>query len=198
MEPVFGGQSMVAPLRRVLMRRPDESFSVTEPGKWHYTGTPDLERALSEHDTFRQILGNLGVETKMHDEPLPGLADAIYVFDPALITDAGAILLRMGKRLRQGEEAALGRIFKKHGIPLLGRLSEPATAEGGDMFWIDRNTLAVGIGFRTNREGVRQIEQLLRPFHINILTADLPYFQGPEACLHLMSLISFADHDCGI
>jgi dimethylargininase len=193
MRPLYGGQSMVAPLLKVLMREPDENFCVPDPDKWHYTGTPHLQRARSEHRELKQIIESLGVETVLHDESLPGKADSIYVFDPALITDAGAILLNMGKRLRRGEETALGRIFEKNGIPILGRLSEPATAEGGDMFWLDRNTLAAGVGFRTNRDGIRQIGNLLRPFDITLLTADLPFYQGPDACLHLLSLISMID-----
>ena len=66
------------------------------------------------------------------------------------------------------------------------------------MFWVDKKTLAIGIGFRTNAAGVRQIENLLKPYGIDIITADLPFFHGPEACLHLLSLISLIDEHLAV
>jgi len=184
---------MVAPLKRVLMRMPDQSFGIADPQKWHYTAKPDLENARKEHRDFAQILINLGVDVSYHDKPMDGLADALYVFDPVLITDAGAVLLRMGKQLRQGEITGMKSCLAGLGIPVIGMLEPPALAEGGDIFWIDNRTLAIGIGFRTNRAGVRQIETLLKQFGIDILGVDLPYHHGPDACLHLLSLISLVD-----
>jgi len=189
----FGGHSMVTSLQRVLIRLPDETFCVADPEKWHYTGTPDLQNARLEHRKLTEILENLGVEIIRYEAPLPDMADAIYVFDPVLIVDAGIILLRMGKKLRRGEEIMLGKRLEELNIPVIGQLQEPAIAEGGDMFWIDHQTLAIGLGFRTNKAGVQQIEHLLKPYRIEVLTADLPYFQGPDSCLHLLSLISLID-----
>src|SRR5258706_3220627 len=108
-EALFGGQSMVGPLRRVLVRRPDGAFVVGDPELWHYAGRPDLAQAQQEHDALVAILLRAGAEVIYHDEPQEGRADAIFVFDPALITDAGAVILRMGKALRRGEEAAMAR-----------------------------------------------------------------------------------------
>ena len=47
----------------------------------------------------------------------------------------------------------------------------------------------MGLGFRTNREGLRQLSCILGP-EIEIVPVELPYYHGPDACLHLMSLIS--------
>ena len=104
---------MVAPLKKVLMRRPDHTFCIKNPEEWHYSATPDLENALFEHREFAGILEMLGVEVVYHDKKLFNLADAIYVYDPALITDAGAILLRMGKELRRGEESGIENRLKR-------------------------------------------------------------------------------------
>ena len=54
-------------------------------------------------------------------------------------------------------------------------------------------TLLVGHGYRTNREGIRQMRDLLRPHGVEVLEAPLPYGPGPSACLHLMSLFSVLD-----
>lgn len=186
----YGCQSMVDPLRRVLVRRPDAAFAVADPAAWHYTDRPDLGLAQAEHDAFVGLLRNAGVEIVYHDLPQPGRADAIFVHDPAIVTDRGAILLRMGKKLREGEEVAMGRRFEEIDLPILYELHDDARAEGGDLVWVDHDTLAVGQGFRTNEEGLRQLNEALTPLGVTAVPADLPYGQGPDACLHLMSLIS--------
>lgn len=194
----YGCQSMVDPLRRVLVKRPDEVFGSADPAIWHYTSRPDLAEAQREHDALTEILRVAGAEVVDHAEPQPGRADAIYVFDPALVTDRGAVILRMGKALRRGEEAALARRFEALGIPILATLDGTATAEGGDLLWLDHRTLAVGQGFRTNAEGARQLREALAPLGVQVVPVELPYWTGPEACLHLLSLISLVDHDLAV
>lgn len=194
----YGAQSMVAPLRRVIVRRPDEAFAVADPAAWHYAGRPDLPAAQAEHDAFVAVLREHGAEVIYADAPQPGRADSIFVHDPALVTDAGAVLLRMGKALRVGEEAALGAALERAGVPILGRLEGAALAEGGDLLWLDERTLAAGVGFRTNAEGVRQLQALLAPLGVTVLPVELPWYQGPEACLHLMSLISLVAADLAV
>ena len=189
---------MVAPLRRVLVRRPDEAFGVVDPAVWHCTSRPDLAEARREHDALVEILRAAGAEVIEHAAPQPERADAIFVFDPALITDQGAVLLRMGKALRRGEEEAIGRRLQEVGVPILGALHGEATAEGGDLLWLDRRTLAAGHGFRTNAEGLRQLWETLDPLGVEVLPVELPYFGGPEACLHLLSLISLVDDDLAV
>jgi N-dimethylarginine dimethylaminohydrolase len=183
----FGGQSEFARLRRVVVRTPDQAFGDADPAQWHYTGRPDLGLARAEHAALVQLLTEAGVEVIHHTSPL-NLADAIYVYDPVLIADRGAILLRMGKALRRGEEAALGQVLTGAGVPILGRLRSDAMAEAGDTLWLDPETLAVGVGFRTNAEGVEQLRALLPD--VRVVPVDLPYHHGPDACLHLKSLIS--------
>ncbi len=189
----YGAQSMIGPLRRVMVRRPDEEYAGADPGEWHYSASPDLEKSRREHDSLAALLENAGAEVLYHDEPLPGLADAIYVFDPVLVTDRGTVVLSMGKRLRRGEEEPLARALEALGVPVLGSLHGPARVEGGDLLWIDHDTLAAGIGFRTNREGVRQLGGILADAGITVVPVELPYHSGPNACLHLLSLISIVD-----
>ena len=194
----YGSQTMVEPLRRVLVKRPEEAFAVDDPAPWNYAGRPDLEEARREHGALVEILRGAGAEVIDHPEPQPGRADAIFVFDPALVTDRGAVILRMGKELRRGEEAALARRFREVGVPILAELHGEATAEGGDLLWLDRRTLAVGQGFRTNAEGLRQLEEVMAGLGVDVLPVPLPYFTGPAACLHLLSLISLVDHDLAV
>lgn len=192
----FGGQSMIEPLRRVLVKRPDEAFAVQDPERWHYASRPDLDEARREHDALVEILAGAGAEVIDHPEPQPDRADAIFVFDPVLVTGRGAVILRMGKELRRGEEAALARRLGEIGVPILAELGGEALAEGGDLLWLDERTLAVGQGFRTNAEGLRQLREILTG--VEVLPVELPFFTGPEACLHLLSLISVVDRDLAV
>lgn len=194
----YGAQSMVDPLRRVLVRRPDDAFAVDDPEAWHYTARPDLAAARAEHDALVGLLRDAGAEVLFHDAPLPTHADAIYVFDPVLITERGTVVLSMGKPLRQGEEAALTDRLTALGVPVLGRLDGDARAEGGDLLWLDRHTLVVGLGFRTNAAGAAQLRACLEPQGVRVLTTELPYHLGPDACLHLLSSISMVDHDLAV
>jgi dimethylargininase len=189
----YGGQSMVWSLKKVLVRAPDMSFDVKDPNLWHYTAKPNLQLAIDEHKDFVKILKDQGIEIIYHKQKLEGLADSIFVHDPALLTDHGAIILKMGKPLRCGEEGGIRKQFEELKIPILAQLTGKATAEGGDCLWLDQNTLVVGRGYRTNQEGIEQIRQILKPYNISVLSFDLPYDQGREACLHLQSLISLVD-----
>ena len=189
----FGSQSMIAPLRKVLVKRPDEAFAVKDPAAWHYTAQPDLTIAQEEHDGLVELLRQAGAEICYHDEIQADHADAIFTFDPALVTDSGAIMLSMGKTQRRGEEEVMARRFQSLGIPILYTLHGEARAEGGDLLWLDHETLAVGLGFRTNTKGLRQLREALTNINVTVISVDLPYYTGPEACLHLLSLISIVD-----
>ena len=198
MARTYGAQGMVGRLRRVMVRRPDEAMAAADPACWHYAAPIDLNEARAAHDVLVAALRAWDVEVLFHDDPLPEHSDAVFVFDPALVTDAGTLLLRMGKDLRRGEEEALGRSLERHGVPLLGRIDGEGRVEGGDTLWLDHDTLAVGRGFRTNAEGVRQLRALLAPLGVDVVDFDLPFFTGPEACLHLLSLISPVDVDLAV
>jgi len=188
---------MVAPLRRVLVRAPDESFGSADPARWHYTARPDLGRARDEHARLVALLRTAGAEVLDHEEPLPDHADALFVHDPVLVTDRGALLLRMGKLLRRGEEEVIGRALGRAGVPVVGRLEGDALAEAGDCLWLDASTLAVGRGLRTNPAGVAQLRALLGDA-VEVIEVPLPLCSGPEACLHLMSLISLVAEDLAV
>ena len=194
----YGSQSMIAPLRTVLVKRPEQTFAVSDPTAWHYTARPDATTAQQEHDALVELLRQNGTEVVYHDLPQPDHADAIFTFDPALVTDHGAIMLSMGKSLRRGEEAAMARRFEQMGIPVLFSLHGNARAEGGDLLWVDHDTLAVGLGFRTNAEGFHQLREVLSKIGVKVIPVELPYYTGPEACLHLLSLISIVAENTAV
>src|SRR5437016_5754344 len=46
------------------------------------------------------------------------------------------------------------------------------------------------------REGkkLRQLREALTKIGVTVIPVELPYYSGPETCLHLLSLISIVDH----
>jgi len=194
----YGSQNMVEPLKKVLVRRPDEAFGGADPALWHYVSQPDLEKAQAEHDALVATLRETGCEVFYHQASLPEHADAIFTHDPVIVTDEGSIILRMGKEQRRGEEAAIGATLEELDVPTLATLEGEATAEGGDLLWLDHDMLAVGRGYRTNAEGLRQLTAALRPVGVETVEVQLPHGDGPISCLHLMSIISMLDHDLAV
>lgn len=192
----YGSQSMVHHLRRVMVRKPDQSFGLADPERWHYTRRPDLGLAIQEHERLVRILDDFGAEVIFHDEYLSEHADSVFVHDPVLVCDQGAVILKMGKVLRRGEEAAIGASLESAGVPIHYRMQADALCEGGDLLWVDQNTLAVGLGYRTNPEGLRQLSLALPG--VELIPVQLPYYRGPEACLHLMSTISIVAEDLAV
>src|ERR687887_863491 len=157
---LYGCQSMTATLRRVLVRAP----RAEDCARWRELGwraEPDAAALAAEHEAFATELADFGAEVVYAEEPLPGALDAIYAYDPALVADAGAILLRPGKELRRAEPAALGRDLERAGVPIAARLEAPALAEGGDTLWLDERTLLVGLGYRTNEAGANALRRAL-------------------------------------
>jgi N-dimethylarginine dimethylaminohydrolase len=105
-----------------------------------------------------------------------------------LIADDGAFLLRLGKEQRVDEALALEPALAQASVPIAARMEAPATADGGDMFWLDAETLLVGRGYRTNDAGIGTIRAVLP--EANVLAFDLPHLNGRGEVLHLMSLVS--------
>jgi dimethylargininase len=189
----WGGHSMVAPLRSVIVTVPTIP---SDPNAWEafgYIGPVDEEEASREHHDFRALLAAAGCEVLSAGATDPTLQDAIFTFDPSIVTDAGAILCRMGKPLRRAEVDLAEQAYDRLGVPIVGRIHAPGTVEGGDCLWLDERTLVVGRGYRTNAEGIRQLTQLLQPLGVQVVAVDLPHWNGPEECLHLLSFISMVD-----
>lgn len=186
----YGSQDMSSPLRRVLMRRPGSSLLSANPDEWHYGPRFDAQKALRQYDTFAGLVAKSGPDIVWIEDRGDGLADAMFTHDPSLMTEEGALILNMGKALRKREPALHEDVYRKAGIPILGRIETPGTVEGGDCIWVDRTTLAIGRGVRSNQAGIDQATAILKPLGVSVMTFDLPLWAGEAACLHLMSVMS--------
>jgi N-dimethylarginine dimethylaminohydrolase len=188
----FGGQTQVAPLRRVLVRSPE----TVDLGRWRGYGwlaEPDAAVAAKQHDALCEILREAGAEVLFATADAGGDPDAVYTCDPAIMSDRGALVLRPGKEVRRVESGAIEQDLRALDVPVALEMAEPATAEGGDTMWLDERTLLVGRSYRTNEAGIDALRDALPG--VDVLAFDLPYLKGPDACLHLLSLLSPLDLD---
>jgi len=181
----YGVTSMTAPLRRVLVREPALHGDFAGAA-WR---EPDPAALARQHEAFVELLDRLGPSVEVAGA-LDGQVDSVYMHDPVLVTGRGAIPLRMAKPARQAEPAAMATELERLGVPVLGTLAEPAYADGGDRFWLDDATMAIGLGYRTNLAGVEAVRRLVEPEGVTVEAYDMPHDQGPGFVLHLQSFLS--------
>lgn len=199
----YGCQSMVGKIDTIIIKHPEEAFISQEnlDQKWkpfNYVSCPDYEKSLKEYSRFEEIIQE-HVENVHYlpQDDNTGL-DSTYAHDTCKITSKGAIMFTVGKELRRGETGATKKFLEGIGVPILGEISGEGTMEGGDVVWLDEKTVAVGRGYRTNYEGIRQFRELTKDVVDEFIVVELPHGDGPDECLHLMSVISMVDHDLAV
>jgi dimethylargininase len=191
----WGAQSMTAPLREVLVKAPGPAFgrAFDDPATG-FLRPVDLDRARREHDGLVDTLTRLGSIVHVLDAETDD-PDLVYVFDPLLVADGGAIPLRPGKPNRAGEPDVLESWTRARGIPTLGRIEAPGTLEGGDTFWLRPDLLCIGRTLRTNDAGARQLAEIVGG---DVRVFDVPYWKGPAELVHLLSVISPVADDMAV
>ncbi len=199
----YGCQSMVDEIKLVLLKHPRDTHidQATIDAQWKslaYLGRPSFEKVVPEYDHFIDLLSQHGMEMCFLPRAADTSLDSVYAHDPVVIANRGAILCNMGKPARQGEAAAAGAFVAQLGLPILGEITDTGHLEGGDVLWVDKRTVAVGEGYRTNAEGIRQLRALLADAVDEIIPVPLPHWTGPDDCLHLLSMISPVDHDLAV
>jgi len=195
-------QSDSAFLKRVVLKHARDAF-VDQPSvdtQWralNYLAPPEFDAACRESDAFSSLLGELGVEVARMPAADIGL-DSLYVRDASVVCDRGVILCSMGKAARRREPEAARATYDSLGVPVLGAIEGDGRLEGGDVVWVGSRAVAVGRGYRTNDEGIRQLTAMLGDAVDEVLTVPLPHWNGPDDVFHLMSVISPLDRDLAL
>ena len=196
----YGCQNMVDPIRRVLVKHPKDAYQNqiklnNQSSQLNYLSVPNFDKALADYETLVGLLESSGAEVHYLPSDDSTTLDSIYTHDPCIVSNGGVILCNMGKRDRLSEPSAMETYYQSIDIPILGRIEAPGTLEGGDVVWINERIVAVGEGYRSNAEGIRQFQALLGNLVEKVITVPLPHWTGPAECLHLMSNVSPIDHD---
>lgn len=191
---------MVNSVERILLKHPRDAFLSqqkinSESKKLNYLSPPDLDLAIKQYDLFVKLIKSFGSEVYFLPADNNTSLDSIYTHDPCTMTNNGLIVCNMGKLKRSTEPDHLKRFFKSINIPIIGKIESPGTLEGGDIVWINKDTVAVGEGYRSNSEGINQFKKLLGKQAKEIIPVALPHWEGPNDCLHLMSNLSPIDEN---
>jgi N-dimethylarginine dimethylaminohydrolase len=198
----FGSFNEYGTLRKVAIRAPAQALqndlkidSEWKDLNWH--SRPDLENAMGEYKSFENALTSTGAET-IHLPSGNGLTlDALYTRDALVITPKGIVKPRMGKPQRRQESDTNAAALVALGFPIAGDITGEGKLEGGDLVWLDRHTLLAGIGYRTNLEGVQQLQKLCGS-DVEVMWFDMPHYKGVSDVFHLMSVLSPVDQDLAV
>jgi dimethylargininase len=145
----------------------------------------DVAAAVAQHACYEQALRSLGV-TVVRAAAEPALPDAVFVEDTALVLEEVAIITRPGAPSRRAEVESIADVLSNY-RPVV-RMQPPGTLDGGDVLRVGRK-LYVGLSSRTDREGIAQLQSLLRKWNYEVIPVDI------EGCLHLKSGVSqVAEH----
>lgn len=191
---------MVDPIKKILLKHPKSAFinqkTINEQYlKLNYLEAPNFNKAILDYENFVSLLKSFDIELHYLPEDKSTSLDSIYTHDPCVISNNGVIICNMGKKSRLPELDTIEKFFNSIQIPILGKIKTPGILEGGDVVWIDNKTIAVGEGYRTNREGIEQLRYLLSDQVETVISVPMPHWTGPQDCLHLMSNLSPIDHN---
>jgi N-dimethylarginine dimethylaminohydrolase len=156
---------------------------------------PDMEASMAEYEGFLALLDCDEVIELPAVDTLT--IDSIYTRDSILVSPKGLIVCNMGRASRTPEAAANAAVYAQLGHTVAGQITSPGTLEGGDFIWLDEHHAAVGLGPRTNEEGIRQLQDILGT-EVELFVVELPDPDHPDDVLHLMSIISPLDKDLAL
>ena len=190
-------------LASVYLKSAKNSFLSEEELSEHwetlqYLSKPNFKKSLEEYAAFQTFFREKNISTCFFPINKKTKIDSIYCRDASIVTDFGIIICNMGKQGRIHEPYAQQEAYKMNNINILGEIKFPGTLEGGDVAWLDQNTLAVGHTYRTNEEGISQLEGLLQPKGIEIIVVELPHYKGKSDVFHLMSILSPVDKNLAV
>src|ERR1700683_522304 len=164
----------------------------------NFVAPPDLARAVDEYDRFVDRITRLGGQPNFFPSATGVGLDSIYVRAASVACPDEVVLCRMGKPLRASEPAAQEAAFRAAGVPILGTIEPPGVLEGGGVTWLGDRIAAVGRGYRTNDEGIRQLRALLADAVDDLIVVSLPHWRGPADVFHLVSILSPVDRDLAV
>jgi len=185
----WGLDNDVGRIRSILMHRPGPEMAVVDPTKrierigsfgdidkgWYFQSDtlPPVTEMQAQHDALVKALTAHGVEIHHMKGVDGGRLKSCYTRDPLIMVKGGAIVCRMGARIRRGEELAVTRTLAEIGVPVLRTLSGTALMEGGSFAWINPQTAVIGCGIRVNREGAEQVGEVLKRQGVELIVVDL-------------------------
>ncbi len=178
----------------LLHRLGPEIEAVKDPSAVRWLDRMDLEKARAQHGALADVYRRHGIKVYYVEETRLDRPNALYVRDLVAMTPEGAIVARPALAARRGEERYVAQALAQLGVPIIKTIHGTGTFEGADLMWIDRKSVFLGIGNRTNPEGARQVEEELRRMGVeNVIYVQVPYGQA-----HLDGIFNIASEDVAV
>lgn len=185
---------MTANLKRVLVAHAKDAF-VSQSylsqnwQKYGYKVEPNYSEACSESDQFVVSLEDAGISVEILPKERCTGMDCLYTHDPAELLPDGFLIGAMGKPERLKEPQSMENWMISTGRKVIGKIAGSGRLEGGDVVWLSEKLVAIGVGYRTNLDGVAQFASFT-PAGTEVVPVHLPHWNGPGDVLHLMSMVS--------
>jgi len=205
----WGCDNDVGQIRVVLMHRPGNEMKLIDPSKrieeigsygdleagwyWQSETIPPLEEFQAQHDGLVKALTDEGVEVVFLDGIEDDGIKSIYTRDSSFAVKGGAIVTRLARKIRRGEERHVSRTLANLGMPILRTLHGTAMAEGGSFAWLNSKTAVIGRSVCVNEEGSRQIEEVLAHQGIELIRVDLAGYS-----IHIDGALTMIDVDLAL
>ncbi len=163
-----------------LVRRP--SPRLAEGLITHIERKPvDPELAVRQWQQYVDVLEQHGW-TPVEVPPVDACPDGVFVEDTMVVYGDLAVIARAGAESRRPEAAAAEQAVREQGYRIT-HVTDPGTFDGGDILKVG-NTVYVGLGGRTNAEGVRQLTAALTPLGADVRAVPV------QKVLHLKSAVT--------
>jgi len=190
----WGVCSEVDTLRDCIVRRPGPEIENFDWQAARFLSPIDPELFRAQHDALCQVYRDHGVRVHYIEEQRPDRPNALFCRDLLLMTPEGAIVTRPAMEARRGEERYMAKALADLGVPIIRTICGSATFEGAMGLWIDRHTIVLASGVRTNREGYEMVETELKRMGVtNIIHMQVPYGHA-----HIDGNLNMASHDIAL
>ncbi len=163
-----------------IVRAPSKNFhdglTTSNLGKPYYT------KAIKQHSNYVNALKKCGIDiiTLKADERFP---DSTFVEDAAVVNEDIAVITNLGAPSRRGEEGDVKNVLENY-YNNVESIENPGTLEGGDVLRIE-NEYFIGLSSRTNKEGAKQFENILKKYGYSCMLIPLTKF------LHLKTGVAY-------
>jgi len=173
---------------------------IDDEEQWYFRSdkSPDLDRMQEEHDGLVRALRAEGIQVA-YVSGSPRNPKAMFARDVGMVVKGGIVIGRMGPvgtrpgTGRRGEERYAMQKVVELGMPVLRTIHGTGLFEGGSFCWLDEHHVAVGLSYRQNEEGTRQLEEVLAVQGVEVIRIPLVGHS-----LHLDGCIVMVDYDLAL
>ncbi|MBU0485643.1 MAG: amidinotransferase [Proteobacteria bacterium] len=189
-----GYRSESSHLKEVVLSWPGEELAYScAPDEMLMLARPDLAAIRNQCEKLAAFYESQGITVHLARPSAPPPPNFLFQRDLFWATPDGVVLARPAARQRAGEERFAAEALAKIGVPIVMHFRGTATFEGADALWLDKKTVLLGTGIRTNHEAARQLAAFLGELDIELLTTTIP-----ERSQHLLGIVNFVAADLAV